>query len=333
MTIRARRARAYWATAPFEGEIRGENLPPPASGEILVETLYSAVSRGTEALVCAGRVPASQRDRMRCPHQEGDFSFPVKYGYACVGRVLAGPEELEGRLVFCRHPHQTRFVVPVEDSHPLPPGVPPERAVLAAHMETALNGLWDAAPRLGDRVLVIGAGVVGTLAAWLLDRMPGTEVTLVDIDPDRQRIVDALDIPFSLPEEVRGEADLIIHASGAPEALARALGWAAFEARILELSWFGDALVPLPLGEDFYGRRLRLEASRLAHVATAQRARWSPRRRLGKALELLADPLLDLLFTGESRFEELPELLPELARQPRGVFCHRITYPPAADED
>ncbi len=333
MTIRARRARAYWATAPFEGEIRGETLSHPGPGEVLVETLYTAVSRGTEALVCAGRVPASQHRRMRCPHQEGEFSFPVKYGYANVGRVLTGPAELEGRLVFARYPHQTRFVLPAAEVHLLPEGLPPERAVLAAHMETALNGLWDATPRLGDRVLVIGAGVVGTLAAWLLDRMPGTEVTLVDIDPDRQRVVDALDITFSLPEEVRGEADLIIHATGAPEALARALGWAAFEARILELSWFGEALVPLPLGEDFYGRRLRLEASRLAHVAAPQRARWTPRRRLGKALELLADPLLDLLFTGESPFEDLPHLLPELARQPRGVFCHRIAYPPAAEED
>jgi len=333
VAIRTRRARAYWATAPFEGEIRSETLPHPGPGEVLVETLYSAVSRGTEALVCAGRVPASQHSRMRCPHQAGEFSFPVKYGYANVGRVLAGPAELEGKLVFCRYPHQTRFVVPAEEVHPLPPEVPPERAPLAAPMETALNGLWDATPRLGDRVLVIGAGVVGTLAAWLVGRMPGTEVTLVDIDPDRQRVLDALDIAFSLPEEVKGEADLVIHASGAPEALARALGWAAFEARILELSWYGDALVPLPLGEDFYGRRLRLEASRLAHVATAQRSRWTPRRRLGKALELLADPLLDLLFTGESPFEELPQLLPDLARRPRGVFCHRIAYPPADSEN
>ena len=321
-----RRARAYWAVAPFAGEIRTTTLPAPGPGEALVETVYSAVSRGTEALVCAGRVPRSQYRRMRCPNQEGAFPFPVKYGYAAVGRVLQGPEPLVGRLVFVHHPHQTRLLVPAEELHPLPEGLPPERAVLAAAMETALNGLWDAAPRLGDRILVIGAGLVGMLAAWLASRMPGTETLLVDVDLDRRRIAEALEIPFALPEEIHLEADLLLHASGAPEALARALGWAGFEARIVELSWYGDALVPLPLGEDFHSLRLTIASSQVSHVAAAQRPRWDRRRRMGKALELLADPLLDLLVTGESAFEELPAVLPELARSGRGVLCHRIRY-------
>lgn len=324
--MRPRRARAFWFTAPFAGEIRRETLPAPRNGEVLVETLYSAISRGTEAIVCAGRVPPAQHTRMRCPFQAGDFPFPVKYGYSNVGRVLEGPPELVGRPVFTLYPHQTHFVVPLDAVHPLPDTVPPQRAVLAASLETALNGLWDAAPRIGDRMLVIGAGVVGMLAAWLAARIPGIELRLVEIDADRGERARALGIPFALPEEVEGEADLVLHASGAPEALARALSWLGFEGRAIELSWFADALVPLPLGSDFHSRRLQLVASQVGEVAAAQRPRWDRRRRMAKALELLADPALDLLITGESRFEELPAILPALAREPRGTLCHRIVY-------
>lgn len=324
--MRPGRARAFWATAPFAGEIRSERLPAPGPGEVLVETLYTAVSRGTEAIVCAGRVPPDQYAAMRCPFQAGDFPFPVKYGYSNVGRVLAGPGELVGRTVFTLFPHQTRFVVPADAVHPLPGGVPPERAVLAASMETALNGLWDAAPRLGDRMLVVGAGVVGALAARLASRIPGIELRLVDIDPERGDLLRPLGIPFALPEEVTGEVDLVLHASGAPEALARALSWLGFEGRVIELSWFADAPVPLPLGSAFHSRRLAILSSQVGHVATCQRPRWDRRRRMAKALELLADPALDALITGESRFAELPEVLPRLAREPRGVLCHRIVY-------
>lgn len=324
--MRADNARAYWATAPFAGEIRSERLPAPKPGEVLVETLYTAVSRGTEAIVCAGRVPTDQSAAMRCPFQAGDFPFPVKYGYSNVGRVLAGPPELVGRTVFTLFPHQTRFLVPAEAVHPLPPEVPPGRAVLAASMETALNGLWDAAPRIGDRMLVVGAGVVGALAARLAARIPGLELRLVDIDPERGTLLRPLGIPFALPEEVTGEVDLVLHASGAPEALARALSWLGFEGRVIELSWFGDASVPLPLGSAFHSRRLTIRSSQVGHVATCQRPRWSRRRRMAKALELLADPALDALITGESRFADLPEVLPRLAREARGVLCHRIVY-------
>lgn len=321
-----RRARAFWATAPFAGEIRSARLPAPRPGEVLVETLFSAISRGTEALVCAGRVPPDQSRAMRCPFQEGEFPFPVKYGYSNVGRVLEGPEDLVGRTVFCLFPHQTRFVVPADAVHPLPEGVPPGRAVLAASMETALNGLWDAAPLPGERMLVVGAGVVGALAARLASRIPGIELRLVDIDPERSTVLRRLGIPFALPEEIAGEADLVLHASGAPEALARALSWLGFEGRVVELSWYGDALVPLPLGSAFHSRRLTIRSSQVGHVAPAMRPRWDRRRRMAKALELLADPALDVLITGESRFEELPEVLPRLAREPRGTLCHRIVY-------
>ena len=185
-------ARAFWIAAPGRGEIRPQRLPPAEAGDVTVRTRYSGISRGTECLVFAGEVPDSQVRAMRAPFQEGDFPGPVKYGYISVGVVEDGPPALQGRPVFCLHPHQTRYRVPGRAVTPLPPGLPEGRAILAANMETAINGLWDAAPRFGDRIVVVGAGVVGCLTAWLAARLPGAEVTLVDTDPGKAAIAQAL---------------------------------------------------------------------------------------------------------------------------------------------
>ena len=322
----ADRALAYWITGPGRGEIRAEALAPPAPGEVLVRTLYSGVSRGTEALVFRGEVPAGEYARMRAPFQAGDFPAPVKYGYASVGEVEDGPAGLRGARVFCLHPHQTRYVVPAAAVHPLPDGVPPARAVLAANLEAALNGLWDAGLRLGDRVAVVGAGTLGCLAAWLAARVPGCQVELVDVNPQRAAIARALGAGFGSPATARRAADLVIHASGVPDGLVAALALAGFEATVIELSWYGNRAVTLPLGEGFHAQRLTLRSSQVGTVATAQRARWTARRRLGLALALLADPVLELLITGEDRFEDLPQVMARLAAASGEVLCHRIAY-------
>jgi threonine dehydrogenase-like Zn-dependent dehydrogenase len=319
-------ALAFWISAPGRGEIRREPLPAPGDGDVLVRTLYSGISRGTETLVFRGGVPPSEHVRMRAPFQMGDFPGPVKYGYVSVGLVERGPPELAGRAVFCLHPHQTRYVVPADAVLPIPDGVPPARAVLAANMETALNGLWDAAPRIGDRIAVVGGGTLGCLVAWLAGRIPGCEVQLVDIDPGRAATAGALGVGYASPDAARGDNDLVIHASGAPAGAATALALAGFEATVVELSWFGAAPVPLPLGEGFHARRLTLRSSQVGHVATAQRARWTHRRRLAAALALLRDPALDALITGEDRFGDLPAVMARLDRAPGGALCHRIAY-------
>jgi threonine dehydrogenase-like Zn-dependent dehydrogenase len=322
-----RAAAAFWVAAPGRGEIRHETLATPAAGEVLVRTLYSGISRGTESLVFEGRIPASERTRMRAPFQAGDFPAPVKYGYSSVGRVEEGPADLVGAAVFCLHPHQTRYVVPRAAVHRLPPGLPPARAVLAANVETALNGLWDADVRAGDRVRVIGAGVVGCVVAWLAAQVPGCEVELVDLQPARAAVAAALGVPFATPDTARGESDVVVHASGAPEGLGLALRLAAFEATVLEMSWYGDRVVPLPLGAAFHARRLTLRSSQVGHVATAQRARWDFARRMALALRLLAGaPALDALLTGEDAFEALPEVMARLATAPGTALCHRIRY-------
>lgn len=291
-----------------------------------MRTLYSAVSRGSESLVFRGQVPPSEYQRMRAPFQAGDFPAPVKYGYINVGLVEAGPAALLGREVFCLYPHQTRYLVPAEAVHPLPAGIPAARAVLAANLETAVNGLWDASPRLGDRIAVVGAGTLGCLLAWLAGRIPGCFVQLVDLNPERAPVARALGVDFAAPDDASADADLVIHCSGNPDGLQLALELAAFEARVLEMSWFGDRQVPLSLGGAFHARRLHLCSSQVGVVADPQRARWSTRRRMALALRLLAEPLLDILITGEDSFRDLPALMARLAEQPGNTLCHRIIY-------
>lgn len=320
-------ARAFWVTAPFKGKLRSEPLPSPGPDEVMVRTRYGALSRGTESLVFRGEVPPSEYGRMRAPFQVGDFPAPVKYGYISVGEVEKGPVELLGRTVFCLYPHQSRYVVPVDAVVPVPPAVPPARAVLAANMETAVNGLWDLSPRVGDRVAVVGAGAVGCLVARLAGRIPGCRVELVDSNPDRAAVAAELGVAFRLPDQASPDADRVVHCSGSAAGLATALRLAGFEATVLEMSWYGNRAVDVPLGEAFHARRLCLRSSQVGAVAAAQRPRWSHRRRLVLALELLADPVLDSLITGESPFDELPDVLARLADGPGDSICHRIRYP------
>jgi threonine dehydrogenase-like Zn-dependent dehydrogenase len=326
MTLTRNTAEAFWITEPGRGEIRTETLPARGPEDVLITTLYTGISRGTESLVFDGEVPPSEYERMRAPFQGGEFPAPVKYGYINVGRVEAGPADMLGRHVFCLYPHQNAYVVPLSAVQPIPQTVPPERAVLAANMETALNGLWDAAPHLGDRVAVVGAGTLGCLSAWLVSRIPGCRVELVDINPQRATVARALDVSFATPDRAAAEADLVLHCSGRGKGLATALTLAGFEARVIELSWYGRREVTLPLGSAFHARRLQLISSQVGHIATAQRARWTLSRRMALALDLLADERLDVLITGEDDFKDMPEVMARLSRTPGDTLCHRIRY-------
>jgi threonine dehydrogenase-like Zn-dependent dehydrogenase len=320
-------ARAFWVTGPGRGEIRIEPAPHAGPGEAIVQALYSGVSRGTEALVFRGDVPPAEYARMRAPFQQGEFPGPVKYGYASTGRVLEGPAALLGSEVFCLYPHQSVYAVPAAALQPLPPGVPAARAVLAANLETAINGAWDAGVLPGDRVSVVGAGTVGCLVAWLIARIAGCEVQLIDINERRGDVARRLGVDFALPDQARGEADLVVHASASSQGLALALELAAVEATVLEMSWFGAGEQSVPLGGPFHSQRLRLVSSQVGAVAPAQRRRWSHARRLQLALRLLAAPELDALVTSEGSLDELPATMARLATQPGDTLLHRIRYP------
>ncbi|HEY2176083.1 MAG TPA: NAD(P)-binding protein [Mycobacteriales bacterium] len=319
-------ALAFWLREPGVGEIRPEPLPEPGPDEVLVRTLNSGVSRGTETLVFRGGVPASQYAAMRAPFQDGDFPGPVKYGYLNVGVVEAGPAQLLGRTVFCLYPHQTAYVVPARAVVVVPDDVPPARAVLAGTVETAVNALWDAAPLLGDHITVVGAGMVGCCAARLLARFPGVRVTLVDVDGTRAEVAAALDVDFARPADAAGDRDLVLHASATSAGLQRSLDLLAPEGTVIDLSWYGDTEVHLSLGGAFHSRRLGIRASQVGAVSPARRERRTTADRLAIALDLLRDPAFDSLITGVSRFDELPEVMARLAGGSLPALCHTVTY-------
>jgi threonine dehydrogenase-like Zn-dependent dehydrogenase len=320
-----REARAFWVRSSGVGEIRSTILPDPGPDDVIVRTRYSGVSRGTETLVFRGGVPESQYPTMRAPFQEGDFPTPVKYGYLNVGEVEAGPAALVGRTVFCLYPHQTRYVVPADAVTVVPDGVPAARAVLAGTVETAVNALWDAAPLIGDRITVVGAGMVGCSVAALLARFPGVDLQLVDADPARAEVAASLGVAFALPGDAAGGRDLVVHASASEAGLQRSLDLLAPEGTVLELSWYGDRPVTLALGGAFHSGRLRIRSSQVGTVSPARAGRTFADR-LALALDLLRDPAFDALITGSSPFAELPDVLARLSAGSLPALCHLITY-------
>jgi threonine dehydrogenase-like Zn-dependent dehydrogenase len=319
-------AHAFWLRAPGCGEIRPVTLPEPGPDEVLVRTLRSGISRGTETLVFAGGVPPSQYGAMRAPYQEGDFPSPVKYGYLNVGLVEQGPAELRGRTVFCLYPHQTAYVAPARAVAVVPQGVPPARAVLAGTVETAINALWDAAPLLGDRVTVVGAGMVGCCVARLLSRFPGMQVELVDVDAGRADVATALGVGFALPADAGGGRDLVVHASATSAGLQQSLELLTAEGIVIDLSWYGDREVRLSLGGAFHAGRLGIRASQVSTLSPARRGRRTRADRLALALDLLRDGAFDALLTGESSFGELPDVMARLAAGDLPALCHTIKY-------
>lgn len=329
MAASAATAEAFWVTGPGVGTVRPVTLPPaPPDGQVRVRTLFSGISRGTEALVFQGRVPADVAGQMRCPFQEGDFPAPVKYGYMAVGTAIDGPADRVGQTVFALHPHQTLFDVPAGAARPVPAGVPARRAVLAANMETALNVLWDSGAMAGDRIAVVGLGVVGLLVTYLAARLPATQVTAIDIDGGKRDLATAFGATFLPPGALSTDSqDRVVHASAHPDGLAEALRIAGPEAVVAEASWYGDKPVPAPLGAGFHPKRLTLKSSQVGNLPTGQRPRWDYARRLDTALGLLTDDRLDALLTGEDAFADLPTAMQRLASGPGGILTHVIAYP------
>lgn len=325
------RATALWAVAPHVLELRQQALGQLAEGSLRVATLFSGVSAGTERLVLAGKVPESEWQRMRAPFQDGDFPFPVKYGYAAVGRVIEGDPSRIGQTVFALHPHQSLFDLPADALVPVPEDIPATRAILVANVETALNGIWDANASPGDHIAVVGGGVVGLLVARLCARIPATRVSVIDIDPARAPLARAFGAHFCLPGDAPGEQDLVIHASGHPDGLATALALAGMEATVLEMSWYGDRPVAAPLGGAFHSRRLVLKSSQVGQVPPQRRVRWSYRRRMEAALSLLRDPVLDMMLCEPISLQDAPARLPDLLSGVSGMLAQPIVHPYAED--
>lgn len=319
-------ATAFWVEMPGFGVLRHEPLPEPDDGEVLVRTLFTGVSRGTEVAVFGGHVPESERQRMRAPFQQGDFPSPVKYGYLNVGVVERGPEPLKGHIVFTLYPHQSAFVVPADAVVPVPSGVPARRAVLAGAVETAINVLWDAAPAIGDRISVVGAGMIGCCVARLLRGIPGVDVTLIDIDPARKDIAGQLGVGFAGTTNPPRDRDIVINTSGSDAGLQLALETVVTDGEVIEASWYGDRPATLMLGTDFHSRRLTIRSSQVGAVAARRRGNRTRHERLELALQLLQDPAFDALLTADSSWRDLPDVMAGLADGSRTDLCHTINW-------
>ena len=327
----AAQATAYWTTGPQHGELRSEALAVPGPGEALVRTLYSGISKGTEIVVHQGSVPPRVAEAMRAPHQEGSFPSPVKFGYLSVGVVEQGPEGWVGQNVFCLNPHQDRYVTGTDQLTRIPDGVPARRAVLTGTVETAVNALWEAGPRLGDRIAVVGSGLVGGMVATLLRSFPLARLQLVDLDPERRHLADRLGVEFAHPDDATPDCDIVFHCSASQQGLARSLQLTGDEGDVIEMSWYANREVTLPLGEDFHARRLSIRASQVGVVAKARRHRRTNADRLDLAVSLLKDPIFDVFLTGASPFTDLPDVVQNLADGTLEALCHVIEYPVAAD--
>lgn len=314
-------ARGLWYVKPGTAELRSERLDLPRPGEARVRTEFSAFSRGTERHVAFGNVPKSEISRMRAPLQAGEFPFPVKYGYSAAGVVTAGKDEMIGRRVFCLAPHQDHFHAPEAMLADIPAGVPSKRATLAANMETALNAHWDAGTSAADRVLVVGAGIVGLLTAYIARRIAGTDVVVTDIDAGRAAIAGELGLAFCPLSTIPHDRRLVFHTSGTAAGLQSAIEAAAFEGRVIEMSWYANTPVTLALGGPFHAQRLTIIASQVGHVAPSRRPLITPRERLQGAVALLDDPALDALVAQEIPFSAVANAIP-------GLLTEQSSLPP-----
>lgn len=329
-------ARCVTFIGPGQVEIRAESLPPPGPGEALVQTLVSGISTGTELLILRGQAPPGMTADESLPSLTGTFDFPLKYGYAAVGRVVAlGPQTdagFNGRLVFAFHPHQSHFIAPVETLLALPADLPVEHAVLLPNLETAVGLVHDGRPAVGEQAAVFGQGVVGLLTTALLARFPLQRLVTFDRHPVRRQA--SLDLgahasfdPASadVDERVRqllsdgagdSAADLCFELTGDPQTLDRAIAVCGFDGRVIIGSWYGRKRASVDLGGRFHRSRIRLISSQVSTIDPALRGRWDHRRRLRFALSLLPDLPVERLISHRVPFEQAAEAYHLLDQQP-----------------
>ena len=301
---------AYWVVSPNEGAIQPVPDPTPVlPGHSLVRAVAAGISPGTERLVASGRISADQDTVMGCRYMEGSFALPVKYGYSLVGIGITGA--LQGHRVFTMHPHQTLACVQDDHTVILPDHIGDARATLFPNLETAVNGVWDAALRPAEQAVVVGAGPVGLLLAFVLRRETGTPTIVME--PDADRAAFAADLPWVgevlSPQDADGAHDVALHASGSPAGLQSALDTVGFEGRVIDLSWYGSTPVTLDLGTAYHHDRKRIQASQVGTVAPNHRGPDGHRVRNEAVLDLLKDDGLDALMARPEPFHQLPTLM------------------------
>jgi len=301
---------ALWHINPVSSDIlRSE--PEIQKNQCLLQSKYSLISVGTERTVSMGKVPVDLHDSMAVPYMKGAFSFPVKYGYSLVGKVLKGPSEWMGRNVHLMHPHQDYCYSNLSDLFILPPTIPLKRATLISNMETAVNAIWDSQVSIGDRVVVVGFGLIGSLVALIVRQIPGVEVQVVEIDKSRQQV--ARSLGFGVSDSCKkNHFDMAFHASGSATGLQNAIDAVGLEGPIIELSWYGNRKVDISLGTTFHSLRKQLISSQVSFIPSTKQSGWDFKRRKKTVLNLLHNPVFDHLLDTEVPFKESPSVFEKI---------------------
>ncbi|HWQ83591.1 MAG TPA: zinc-binding alcohol dehydrogenase [Anaerolineales bacterium] len=333
--------RAVYFTAPGQVEVRAAPLPSLQSGEILVKTLLSAISPGTEKLIYQGLFPDDLLIDDSLPGITKEFCYPLTYGYAAVGRIVDAGHEVDqswlDRLVFAFQPHQAYCISRISDIHPVPPGIKLEDAVFLANMETAVNLVMDGAPLIGENIAVCGQGVVGLMTTALLSRFPLSNLITLDPISSRRQVSLNFGATASLTPEslesmqvfeslAKGGADLTFELSGSPEALNLAIQITGFSGRIVIGSWYGQKRASLDLGGRFHRSRIRLISSQVSTLAPALSGRWDKSRRFDLAWEMIPKICPGQLITHQLPLDSAPQAYRMLAEEQDETLQIVFTY-------
>lgn len=319
-------AESFWIRKKNNSFIKKHSISIPQNNEVLVKTIYSGISYGTEKIVYSGNVPKSQRSLMRCPYQEGEFGSNVKYGYMNVGKVMNGPSKLVNRYVYTLYPHQTQYVLPLEELTFIPKLIPIKRCLLTANMETAINAMWDTLPTCGDKILIIGAGIVGFLMAYILMTIIGIEILLIDTDKEKSKIAKIFGIKFSCSIPKSYNANIIYECSGNPSVIDILSSHVNDETVICIMSWYGNSVSNINFGNEFFSKRTKILFSQVAKVSHNRDKYWNNKKRKDLAISLLNDDKLDNLIEKDMiSFHDLPEFFSNTARHNK-FFCKVIDY-------
>jgi 2-desacetyl-2-hydroxyethyl bacteriochlorophyllide A dehydrogenase len=337
---------SLYFTGPYQVSVQEERLPPPAEDQVVVQTQVSAISPGTEMLIYRGQAPTDIPVDETIPDLAGDFGFPLKYGYAAVGRVVAWgayvDPEWHNRLVFAFHPHESHFLTSPAELIPVPPGVSPEEAAFLPNVETAVNFLMDGQPLVGEQLAVFGQGVVGLLTTALLARFPLARLVTLDRYPLRRgksldmgahvsldpTAPDALDQVSALVQKGRfyPGADLTYELSGNPGALDQAIAATGFNGRVVVGSWYGQKRANVDLGGRFHRSRVRLISSQVSTIAPEWSGRWTKSRRLDLAWQMLQQVKPAQLITHRFPINQASQAYVLLDQHPEKAIQVMLTY-------
>jgi len=320
------KVRSLWHLSDSQSVIKENTAQNPSPSFLKIQSHFSLISTGTERLVACGEVPGSVHDDMKVPYMEGAFPFPIKYGYSLVGKVITEGHSMTGKLVHAMHPHQDFCLINESDLFEIHSNIPAQRATLASNLETALTAVWDAQVNIGDRVLIVGFGLIGSLIARLLSFIPAIYFQIIEIDKERIQHAEKLGFPVSAILRKHSKFDIAFHTSATAEGLQTCIDGVGLEGKIIELSWYGKKPVKINMGGSFHSQRKQIISSQVGKLPSKYNARWDMKRRKKVVFELLENALFDQQITHFIKFVDTPTFFADLRAGKAKGLAYCIEY-------